>query len=85
MKVYGFKILPSYTETLDENWKVAVQNIRNAVFSFDLRSLNTLNQRVDVLNIFVLPKLWYKCAVLPFPADTARQVLSLMIKFLWRG
>ena len=85
MKVDGFKILPSYTEILDENWKVAVQNIRNAVFSFDLRSLNTLNQRVDVLNIFVLPKLWYKCAVLPFPADTARQVESIMIKFLWRG
>ena len=57
MKVDGFKILPSYTETLDENWKVAVQNIRNAVFSFDLRSLNSLNQRVDVLNIFVLLKL----------------------------
>ena len=85
MKVYGFEILPSYAETLDKNWKAAVQNIRKAVLSFDLRSLNTINQRVDVLNIFVLPKLWYKCAVLPLPADTARQVESIMIKFLWRG
>ena len=57
MKVYGFEILPSYTEILDENWKVAVQKIRNAVFSFDLRSLNTLNQRVEVLNIFCTTKI----------------------------
>ena len=85
LKVYGFEILPSYTEMLEENWKVAVQNVRKAVISFDLRSLNTINQRVDVLNIFVLPKLWYKCAVLPLPANVASQIESIMIKFLWRG
>ncbi len=85
LKVYGFDILPSYTEMLEENWKVAVQNVRKAVMSFDLRSLNTINQRVDVLNIFVLPKLWYKCAVLPLPANVASQIESIMIKFLWRG
>ena len=85
LKVYGFEILPSYTEMLKENYRVAIQNVRKAMIFFDLRFLNTINQRVDVLNIFVLPKFWYKCAVLLLPANVTSKIESIMIRFLRRG
>jgi exonuclease III len=85
MKVFGFYICQDYPNMLKRNWELAVESVRKAVYSFDLRVLNTIHQRVDVLNVFVCPKLWYKCAVLPMPSDVAKKLESIMIKFLWRG
>ena len=85
MKVFGFIICQTYNDTLTQNWAETVRSFQKVLLSFDLRSLNTLHQRVDVVNIFATSKLWYKAAVLPLPGSVAKDLESCMVKFLWRG
>ena len=85
IKVFGFQILPTFQQILDQNWRDTVSNIRATIMSFTLRSLPTLQQRTDVLNIFILSKLWYKCQVLPLPSRYAREIEQLAGRYLWRG
>ena len=85
MKVFGVYLHPKYQTLLDRNWQVAVNGFRETLMSFDLRSLNTVHQRVDVVNIFAASRLWYKAQVLPLPPKYAQQIESLIYKFVWRG
>ena len=85
MKVFGFIICQNYNDTLNKNWAIALSSFRKVLMSFDLRSLNTLHQRVDVVNIFASSKLWYKAAVLPLPGSVAKDLEISIGKFLWKG
>jgi exonuclease III len=85
IKVFGFLFLPTYTEILDRNWEALVKTVSSTVHSYSLRSLNTLQQRTDVLNIFVFSRIWYKCQALPLPDRVAKKLEQIAHKFLWRG
>ena len=85
LKIFGFYIKPSYEETLNRNWEVQIEDIRNVLMSFNLRALDTLQQRIDVLQIFVCSRLWYKAQALPLPGRVAGRLEALMTSYLWRG
>ena len=70
---------------LERSWAVLVEKFRGTLFSYDLRALDTVHQRVEVLNIYACSKLWYKCQVLPLPDRVAQQLEGLMFRFIWRG
>lgn len=85
IKVFGFQILSNYQDILDRNWSCLIEDIRSTIMSYSLRCLDTLQQRTDVLNIFVFSRLWYKCQALPLPANYASQLERMATRFLWRG
>ena len=84
-KVFGFEICASYEQSLQRSWAVLVDKFRSTLYSFQLRALETVHQRVEVINIFASSKLWYKCQILPLPATVAQQLEGLMFQFIWRG
>ena len=70
---------------LVENWSSLLVKFRNTLFSWNLRSLETFKQRIDVLQIFGTSKLWYVCQVLPLPVKFADKFEALIRKFIWTG
>ena len=55
------------------------------LYSWNLRSLDTFKQRVDVLQIFGTSKLWYVCQVLPLPIIFGKKFEALIRSFIWTG
>ena len=70
LKIFGIQIYPSYAQILESNWTDLLQKFRG---KRNLRSLDTFQQRVDVLQIFGTSKLWYLSQVLPLPSQFANE------------
>ena len=50
-----------------------------------MRSLDTFQQKVDVLQIFGTFKLWYLCQVLPVPPQFSAKIKNIIWKFVCVG
>ena len=85
LKIFGIWIFPTFEEILKSNWEELVGSFRKTVYSWNLRSLETFQQKVDVLQIFGFSKLWYQCQVLPLPLKYAKEIESITRTFIWRG
>ena len=85
VKIFGVKLYPTYKETLEVNWRDAHREVTKCLTSWNTRVLNSVFQRVEVLNIFVLPKLWYKAEALPLPAGWAAEFDKLVYAFVKMG
>ena len=85
LKIFGIFIYPTYKQILDENWTELLKKFRGKLFSWNLRSLDTFQQRADVLQIFGTSKLWYMCQVLPLPPHFAAKIENIMWRFIWVG
>ena len=85
LKIFGIYIYPTFEKILEENWSELLNKFRGKLYSWNLRSLDTFQQRVDVLQIFGTSKLWYLCQVLPLPPKFASKFESIMWKFVWVG
>ena len=85
LKIFGVRHFPTYKETIDHNWGEAYRKMEMCINSWNTRVLNSVFQRVEVLNIFVLPKLWYLAEVLPLPAGWAAQFEKLVFSFIKMG
>ena len=85
LKIFGVTHFPEYKKTIDHNWGEALRKMEKCVLSWNMRVLNSVFQRVEVLNIFVLPKLWYLAEVLPLPAGWAAEIEKLVYLFIKMG
>ena len=85
LKIFGVYICPTYKEILELNWSELLKKFRGKLISWNLRSLDTFQQRVDVLQIFGTSKLWYLCQVLPLPPAFAAKFENIMWRFIWVG
>ena len=85
LKIFGLIICPTYQEILEENWKSLFEKVRKTLFSWNLRSLESFQQRVDVVQIFGTSKMWYLCQILPLPSKYAKMFESILKKFVWTG
>ena len=85
LKIFGIMIFPSYQEILEENWKTLFEKFRGTLYSWNLRSLDSFQQRVDVVQIFGTSKLWYLCQILPLPSKYAAKIENVLKKFIWAG
>ena len=85
LKIFGVYIYPTYQQILTENWNDLLAKFRGKLFSLNLRSLDTFQQRVDVLQIFGTSKLWYLCQVLPLPGHLAAKFEYIIWRFVWVG
>ena len=85
LKIFGILIFPTYKQILNENWTSLLEKFRKTLYSWNLRSLDTFKQRVDVLQIFGTSKLWYVCQVLPLPLMFGKKIEALIRSFIWTG
>ena len=85
LKIFGIDIHPTYKQILDDNWKSAKEGFVNCLHSWKMRSLESIFQKVEVLRIFALPKLWYKALLLPLPGKMASEIEREMRNFIFKG
>merc|ERR1711954_37592 len=82
-KIFGIFISDSYNEMLDLNWDYRFKKFSNIMYSWSNRILDTLQQRVEVIRIFGLSRVYYAAAVLPMKPEVVKKFESLMGKYLW--
>ena len=85
LRVFGLEFFPEYAVTLDSNWGRVFDEVQQCLFSWSTRVLNSVYQRVQVINTFVLPKLWYMAEALPLPEVWARQFDRVVYVFIKKG
>ena len=85
MKILGFTICPTYTETLQCTWDKVFRGVQCTLYSWEKRALSTLQQRAVVLQTFALSKLWYTAQVLPIPASIVKKLEAASSAFIFRG
>ena len=85
LKIFGIKHFPTYSVTLDQNWAEAVRNMEVCLNSWNTMVLNSVFQRVEVINTFVLPKWFYKAECLPLPPNWAKEIEKLVYNFIKIG
>ena len=52
LKVFGIFIKKNFAETLEKNWPELINKFRGTIISYQMRSLETLHQRAEVLKIY---------------------------------
>ena len=85
LRIFGVTLFPTYMETLEFNWAEAKRKLEKCLNSWNTRVLNSVYQRVEMLNIFALPKLWYLAECLPLPASWAGEMEKLVYSFIKIG
>ena len=82
-KIFGIFICNSYNEILELNWNYRFRKFSNMIYSWSHRVLDTLQQRVEVIRVFGLSRVYYVAAVLPMKHEVVKKFESLMGKYLW--
>merc|ERR1712240_279544 len=85
VKVFGVFICDSYAELLGTNWDFRFNKFRNAVLSWSSRLLSTLQQRIEVIRVFALSRVFYIASILPIKSGMVNKFESLIGKFIWQG
>ena len=83
IKVFGIFLLNSYMDTLKRNWEFRFRKFKQAVYSWSSRFLEHLSQRVEVLKVFALSRVYYVASVLPLSKTFAKKFEKLMGQFVW--
>ena len=83
MKIFGIFIFDSYDDILKVNWDYRYKKFSDAIHSWSSRILDTLQQRVEVIRIFALSRVFYVAAVLPVRPSMVKKFESLMGRFIW--
>ena len=82
-KIFGIFICDSYDEMLRLNWEFRFKKFSNIICSWSLRVLDTLQERVDVIRMFGLSRVYYVASILPVTPNIVKKFESLMGKFIW--
>ena len=82
-KIFGIYICDSYNEMLELNWNYRFNKFSNMIYSWSRRVLDTLQQRVEVITVFGLSRVYYVVSVLPMNSKVVKKFESLMGKYLW--
>ena len=85
MRVLGFLVCPKYADTLSCSWDAVFRGFQRTLYSWESRTLTTLQQRVKVAQVFALSKLWYVAQVLPLPQGFLRKIESALSAFIFKG
>ena len=74
-----------YKTTRDQSWEARLKKLRGTLISWKDRDLPTLEQRVQVVNIYLASTIWYTAQVLPVPASFRKQIDQELGRFIFRG
>merc|ERR1712002_629615 len=80
---FGIFICDDYDEMLNLNWDFRLKKFSLAIFSWSPRVLDTLQQRVEVIRIFGLSRVYYVASILPVTPYVVKKFESLMGNYIW--
>ena len=83
IKVFGIFVMDAYRSMIKRNWDYRFEKFENAVKSWSPRILETLSQRIEVLRIFALSRVFYVASILPIRVTMVKKFEKIMGKFLW--
>ena len=83
VKVFGVKILASYKDIISTNWEFRFKKFEDVVISWSSRVLDSLSQRIEVLRVFALSRLWYLASALPIKKGMVKKVEKVCGRFIW--
>ena len=85
VKVFGIHVSDSYKQMVSENWNFRLQKFNQTLYSWSSRTLDTLQQRVEVLRLFALSRVYYVGSILPMRVSHVKKFEAAMGKFIWKG
>ena len=85
LKVFGFHVTEDYKTTRDRTWEARLKKLRGVLISWKDRDLPTLEQRVQVVNVYLASTIWYTAQVLPLPSHYRKQIDQELSRFIFRG
>ena len=85
LKVFGFQVTAEYKTTRDQTWEARLKKLRRVLISWRDRDLPTLQQRIQVVNVYLASTIWYTAQVLPLPASFCKQIDQELGRFIFRG
>jgi hypothetical protein len=92
--VLGFTITPLFAASVEATWDRVLSGIEATLCFWRGRRLETLLQRVQILETYALSKAWYFAQAMPLPSSTsqhppaiatAARLRRLIADFLWEG
>ena len=83
MKIFGIFVMDSYRSIVARNWEFRFQKFQDVVRSWSPRILETLAQRVEILKMFALARVYYVASILPIRVTMIKKFEKVMGKFLW--
>lgn len=84
LRILGIYFSSSTVKTAIQTWKHTIDDIRRTLQTFGNRQLNLL-ERVNVLNIYGLAKMYFVGQILPLPNQYAAQIAKYIGWFLWKS
>ena len=85
IKIFGVFVCDSYSELLNLNWDFRFKKFNDTIISWSSRILDTLQQRVEVIKLFALSRMYYIASILPIRPAMIKKVESLMGRFIWQA
>lgn len=81
LKVFGIFLADSYSEIQRLNWEHRFQKFSDVIYSWSSRFLDILQQRVEVIRMFALSRVYYVLRIRP---SVVKKFEALMGNFLWK-
>ena len=85
IKIFGIFISDSYREIIKKNWDFRFSKFSAVVNSWAPRVLDTLQQRVEVVRLFALSRVFYVGTILPIKPSMVKKFESLIGRFIWKN
>ena len=85
IKVFGIFLMNSYSKTLKRNWDYRYAKFQQAIMSWSSRRLDLLVQRIEVIKIFALSRIYYVASILPLSKTAGAKFEKLMGQFIWKS
>ena len=68
---------------LTKNWESRFLKLQQTLISWGSRYLETLAQRIEVVKVFALSRMYYVASVLPVPKTTISKIEKALGQFIW--
>ena len=85
VKIFGIFISDSYSEIINDNWNFRFEKFKNSVMSWSTRALVSVQQKVEVIKIFALSRIYFVASILPMRVKMINKIESFIGKFIWTG
>ena len=83
IKVFGVFIMDSYRSILKRNWDYRFLKFEQSLHSWSSRSLRSILQRIEVVKIFALLRVYYIASVLPMSKTVGKKFEKVIRNFIW--
>ena len=83
IKVFGVFIMDSYRSLLKRNWDYRFLKFEQSIYSWSSRSFHSVQQRIEIVKIFALSRVYYIATVLPMSKTVGKRFEKVIRNFIW--